>query len=349
MKEAVLYSEIGDGRVKCTACWRYCILKPEQTGFCGVRTNIGGKLYLSVYGLVSAMHVDPIEKKPVLHMFPNSRILSLSTTGCNYACAYCQNWDISQRRKAEGTEISPEDVVDEALRLKCRGIAYTYNEPTIFMEFAHDIGVIARKKGLINIFVTNGFETDESISMARDFLTAATVDFKGNAGTQFYRKYISVPSAEPIYATLEGLKKAGIHLEITDLVLPGIGDNTDELRTMLGRILDSVGNAVPIEFLRFHPDFKLQDLPQTPVRTLEQHHDIALEMGFKYSYVGNVPGHRFENTYCPGCGRVVVERNIFRTTKIMLTTDGKCVYCGYDTGIILDDGKPASLAGIYEA
>ncbi len=344
MKEAVLYEEMEEGRVKCTACWRYCILKPGQTGFCGVRTNLDGKLYLSVYGLVSAMHVDPIEKKPVLHMFPNSRIFSLSTTGCNYACAYCQNWDISQRRKAEGTEITPEDVVDEAIRLKCRGIAYTYNEPTIFMEFAHDIGVIARKRGLINIFVTNGFETDESIEMAKDFLTAATVDFKGNAGTQFYRKYISVPSAEPIYHTLEGFRKAGIHLEITDLVLPGIGDSTDELRNMLGRILDSVGNDVPVEFLRFHPDFKLQDLPPTPVETLELHHDIAVEMGFKYAYVGNVPGHRYENTYCPGCGRVIVERNIFRTTKIMLTPEGECIYCGYPTGIILEGRKSAPPA-----
>lgn len=336
MKEASLYTSMGDSRVKCTACWRFCILKPDQVGFCGVRKNRGGKLYLSVYGIVSAMHVDPIEKKPVLHMYPNSRILSISTTGCNYACAYCQNWDISQRRKAEGTRVSPGEIVDEAVRMGCRGIAYTYNEPTIFMEFAHDVGVLAKKRGLINIFVTNGFESDEAISMAKDFLTAATVDFKGNAGTQFYRKYISVPSAEPIFHTLEQMKKAGIHVEITDLVVPEVGDSLEDLRAMLSNIIDAVGYDVPIGFLRFHPDFKLLDLPPTPVKTLELHHDIAVKMGFKYVYIGNAPGHEYENTYCPGCGKMIVERYIFRTTKVMLTDEGKCRSCGYDTGIILD-------------
>jgi pyruvate formate lyase activating enzyme len=337
MMEASLYEAMDNSRVKCTACWRYCILKPGQTGFCGVRLNRDGKLYLSVYGIVSAMHVDPIEKKPVLHMYPNSRILSISTTGCNYACAYCQNWDISQRRKAEGEEMSPEDIVDEAIRLGCSGIAYTYNEPTIFMEFAHDVGVLAKKRGLINIFVTNGFETDEAISIAKDFLTAATVDFKGNAGTAFYRKYISVPSADPIYHTLEMMKKSGIHVEITDLVVTEVGDNTDELRNMLSHVLDAVGDKVPVGFLRFHPDFKLMDLPPTPVKTLELHHDIAVDMGFKYVYIGNAPGHRYENTYCPGCGALIMERHGFRTTKVMVTRNGKCNFCGYDTGIIPGD------------
>ncbi|MEM0155623.1 MAG: AmmeMemoRadiSam system radical SAM enzyme [Thermoplasmataceae archaeon] len=334
MMEASLYETISDNRVKCTACWRYCILKPGQTGFCGVRLNREGKLYLSVYGIVSAMHVDPIEKKPVLHMYPNSKILSISTTGCNYACAYCQNWDISQRRKAEGEAISPEDIVDKAIRHGCAGIAYTYNEPTIFMEFAHDVGVLAKKRGLINIFVTNGFETDEAVSMAEDFLTAATVDFKGNAGAAFYRKFISVPSADPIYHTLERMKKSGIHLEITDLVVTEVGDNTDDLRNMLNHILDAVGNKVPIGFLRFHPDFKLMDLPPTPIETMELHHDIAMEMGFKYVYIGNAPGHRYENTYCPGCGALIMERHGFRTTKVMVKSNGKCSFCGYDTGII---------------
>ncbi|MGC8609615.1 MAG: radical SAM protein, partial [Thermoplasmata archaeon] len=185
MEKSVLYREDGE-KITCTACRRYCRLGEGQTGFCGVRKNIGGKLYLLVYGLPSAINVDPIEKKPVLHMYPGSRIFSIGTVGCSFACQYCQNYDISQRRTVTGYHYDPQEIVEQAEDYGCQGIAYTYNEPSIFMEYAHDIGVIARKHGMFNIFVTNGYETPEALDMAMDFLDIATVDFKGNASNEFY-------------------------------------------------------------------------------------------------------------------------------------------------------------------
>ncbi len=336
---AKLYRRIDDS-VECTACSRYCRLKPGKTGFCGVRKNIDGDLYLLVYGLPAAINVDPIEKKPVLHMYPGARIFSLSTVGCSFACQYCQNYDISQRRTITGYHYDPEDIVEEALNMGCQGIAYTYNEPSIFMEYAHDIGVIARRHGLINIFVTNGFETPESIDYAKDFLDAATVDFKGNASDEFYRKYILVPSARPIFETLANLKSAGIHVEITDLVVPGVGDRLEDARSMLERIMDILGEYVPISFLRFHPDYRMMDLPDTPIETLRKHHDLAVSMGFKYVYVGNVPGYG-ENTYCPNCGNLLIERFVFSSKVIGLDKNGKCKKCGYDPHIPLLKEKRA--------
>ncbi|WP_297215857.1 AmmeMemoRadiSam system radical SAM enzyme [Thermoplasma sp.] len=335
--KATLYRKIDD-MVECTACSRYCKLKEGKTGFCGVRKNIDGDLYLLVYGIPAAINVDPIEKKPVLHMFPGSMIYSLSTVGCSFACQYCQNYDISQRRTITGYHYEPQQIVEEAISMGCRGIAYTYNEPSIFMEYAHDIGVIARRKGLINIFVTNGFETPEAVDYARDFLDAATVDFKGNASDAFYRKYISVPSAEPIFRTIENLKAAGIHVEITDLVVPEVGDNLDDARLMLKRIMDIIGEYVPISFLRFHPDYMMMNLPETPVETLKKHRDLAVSMGFKYVYIGNVPGY-YENTYCPNCGNLLIERFIFSSKVVGLDKNGRCKKCGFDPHIPLNSDR----------
>ena len=188
MKEAVLFEHTGDGKVRCTACARYCKLGEGQTGLCGVRQNIGGRLQLLVYGRVITGHIDPIEKKPLVHYMPGTRIFSIATTGCNWLCRYCQNYDISQRRKVEGELLAPEEIVSLAQKNRCEGIAYTYNEPTIYLEFAHDVGVIARKKGIFNSFVSNGYGTPEDIPVLNDFLDAITVDFKGNAEKGFVRK-----------------------------------------------------------------------------------------------------------------------------------------------------------------
>ena len=330
-----LYHTMPNGSVRCDVCLRRCVLKESQIGFCGIRKNEGGKIELLAYGKVEALHIDPIEKKPVLHAFPNSRILSLSTTGCNFACQYCQNWDLSQRRKVSGRDMTPEEVVDLAVEYGCKGIAYTYNEPTIFLEYARDIGLLAKKKGLINIFVTNGYETPEAVDVLGDFLDFATVDFKGNGNNEFYRKYISVSSADPIFETIKNMLDKKIHVEITDLVIPKIGDSLDDAKSMVSRIKDIAGEDIPISFLAFHPDYRLLNLPETPLFTLEKHYALAKRLGMRYVYIGNVFGDERQNTSCPNCGKVVIRRNAFDTTEINLADDGRCKYCGYKIPIIL--------------
>src|SRR5713226_2939927 len=281
-KEAILYEKIPNDKVRCTACARYCEIGNGQIGLCGVRGNKGGKLELFVYGKVISGHIDPIEKKPVTHYRPGTSIYSIATTGCNWLCKYCQNYDISQRRKIEGTEMTPEEVVDQAIRYGTDGIAYTYNQPSIFIEFARDCGVIARKKGLFNIFVSNGYDTPQTVKMMDEFLDCITVDFKGNAETDFTRKYIGIPDAQPIFQTIQEIRDRGkTHIEITDLVVPEIGDNLDEARKLSRWLYDNLGPDVPVHFLRFHPDYKLMHLPSTPVKTLEEHCRVAREEGLR--------------------------------------------------------------------
>ncbi|MCL4451676.1 MAG: AmmeMemoRadiSam system radical SAM enzyme [Candidatus Thermoplasmatota archaeon] len=333
--EAVLYTKDRDQRVTCTACLRRCRLGPGQPGFCGIRVNSGGKLDLLTYSMPYSIQIDPIEKKPVLHMLPGTRILSLGTTGCNYACQYCQNYSMSQRKDVQGTRIEPREIVKLAIELGCSGIAYTYNEPTVFMEFAHDVGMLAKEKGLINIFVSNGYETPEAIEYASTFLDSMTIDFKGNAGNAFYRKYISVPSADPIFDTIEKAITEGIHVEVTDLVVPEVGDSLEDARSMIRKIKAKAGTSVPLSFLRFHPDYKMMNLPSTPLNTLEMHYALAKEEGMQFVYLGNIPGHVNESTYCPVCGSMLIYRNGFSSDVRGLDKNGNCKKCGFSSGIVL--------------
>lgn len=341
--KATLYEPLSGGAVKCTACRRYCRLKPGQTGFCGVRKNVEGELDLLVYGIPMAINIDPIEKKPVLHAYPGSRVLSFGTSGCDFACKFCQNYEMSQRREVMGKRTTPEEIVDMAIRKGCRGIAYTYNEPTIFLEFADEVGRLAHSKGLFNIFVTNGYETPEAVRSMENFLDFATVDFKGNASREFYRKYISIGDPESIFDTLSLLKQTHIQVEITDLVAPGIGDSLKEAESMISRILDIFGPEMPLSFLRFHPDYLLMDLPPTPVETLMEHYRLALDMGLKYVYIGNVPGLREQNTYCPDCGKLLVERNYMNTRKLWLLPDSSCPGCGRKIPFLMNKGEKGNL------
>jgi pyruvate formate lyase activating enzyme len=304
-------------------------------GFCGIRGNLGGKLQLFVYGKIIAGHVDPIEKKPVTHYMPGSRIFSIATTGCSWACAYCQNYDISQRRKVEGLDATPESVVEMTKRYRCEGLAYTYNEPSIFIEFAHDIGVQARKAGLINIFVSNGYDTPDGVGLMRDFLDCITVDFKGSGETKFVRRYITIANADPIFQTLLELRdKTKVHIEITDLIVPEVGDDLDAAKKLCSWVNDNLGPDTPIHFLRFHPDYKMLNLPPTPTKTLEKHHAVAKEVGLNYAYLGNVPGHPLEHTYCSECGKVVVERFGFDISSWHLDEQNRCEYCGNEIPIV---------------
>ncbi|MDA8054784.1 MAG: AmmeMemoRadiSam system radical SAM enzyme [Thermoplasmatales archaeon] len=335
MKEAFLYS-IEKSKVRCTACSRYCLLGEGQTGFCGVRKNIGGKLFLLVYGRAAAVAIDPIEKKPLFHYLPGARVLSMSTNGCSWACAYCQNYDLSQRREITGEHLTPEQVVEMAVESGSDGISYTYNEPSIFSEYAHDIGILARKHGIFSTFVSNGYETREAIPYLSEFLDAISIDFKGNGNDAFGRKYIGIMSYSPVFDTLKRLKRAGIYTEITDLVVPvkGIGDNIEDARTLARWIKDNLGPDVPLHFTRFHPDYRMIDVPVTPIDTLEKHYAVAKEEGIKFVYIGNIPGHPLENTYCPNCGKELVRRNGFQITNYGITADGRCPFCGEDMHIV---------------
>ena len=328
-KEAILYEKLPNDKVRCTACARYCELGKGQVGLCGIRGNEDGKLDLYVYGKVIAGHVDPVEKKPVVHYRPGSQVFSIATTGCNWLCKYCQNYDISQRRKVEGQDMTPQEVVKTALDYKADGIAYTYNEPSIFIEFARDCGVEARKNGLYNAFVSNGYDTPETVKMMNEFLDCITVDFKGNAEPNFTRKYIGVPDPQPIFDTLIEIRdKTNIHVEITDLIVPQVGDSLEHARKLCKFVYDEFGPEMPIHFLRFHPDYKMMEFDSTPVETLEKHHKIAKEVGLKYAYLGNVPGHPLEHTYCPECKKIAIKRFGFDIDEWNLDEKNQCKFCG---------------------
>lgn len=335
MKEAYLYSNV-QGKVRCTACNRYCLLGKGQTGFCGIRKNIDGRLFLLSYGRAATLAIDPIEKKPLYHYLPGGRVLSLSSSGCNWSCSYCQNYEISQRREIMGEYLTPEEIVKIAMNGGADGISYTYNEPTIFAEYAHDIGILARKHNIFSTFVSNGYESEEAVPYLSEFLDAISIDFKGNGNDTFGRKYIGILSYTPVFDTLKRLKNAGIYTEVTDLVVPvkGIGDNQEDARTLSRWIRDNLGPDTPLHFTRFHPDYRMRDVPATPVETLERHHAIAKEEGLKFVYIGNVPGHPLENTYCPNCGNELVRRYGFQIKKYEITPEGRCPFCGQDMHIV---------------
>ena len=327
-KEAILYEKLPDQKVKCTACARYCEIGKNQIGLCAIRGNEDGKLQLYAYGKVISGHIDPIEKKPVIHYWPGSKIYSIATTGCNWLCKYCQNSDISQRRKIEGIDMTPEDVANTAVKYGAHGIAYTYNEPSIFIEFARDCGVAARKKGLFNAFVSNGYDTPETVKMMGEFLDCITVDFKGSAEPEFTRKFIGVPAPQPIFDSLLEIRdKTNIHVEITDLIVPEVGDSLVYAKKLSKFVYDEFGPEMPIHFLRFHPDYKMMEYPSTPVETLEKHYEVAKSQGLKYVYLGNVPGHKWEHTYCSACNKIVVKRYGFDIQEWHLDDNNRCEYC----------------------
>jgi len=335
-KEALLYRLIDMNKriVECTACPRRCKIGDGLYGFCGIRWNFNGKLYLVSYGLAIAVAIDPIEKKPLYHFHPGSAVFSMSTTGCSWGCIFCQNWDISQRRMIAGWKLPPETVVNIALAYGAHGITYTYNEPVVFVEYAYDVGVIAKKHNLFNTMVTNGYMTDETVDIVAKFVDAITVDLKGHGDQEVAKKLCLVPDVEPVFNTIVELKKKGVFVEITDLVIPKYGDDTEKARKLARWIVENLGPETPVHFLRFHPDYKLLDVPSTPVKTLEKHISVAREEGLVYTYIGNVPGHHYEHTYCPKCGKPVIKRLGFDIIEYNLDEELRCRYCGYKINIV---------------
>jgi pyruvate formate lyase activating enzyme len=325
--EAMLYEESEDKKVRCNLCGRRCIIEDDGKGFCLVRKNEGGKLYSLVYGKAISACADPIGKKPLSHFNPGSLVLSIATVGCNFRCQFCDNWVISQRKKMEGRHFPPEEVIKAAKDNNCQGISYTYTEPTIFFEYAYETAKLAHQVGFFNTFVTNGYMTPEAVRKIAPYLDAATVDFKGGGDPDFYKDFSAVPSTEPIYRCLEEMKRNDIHLEITNLVVPKKGDSPHRIEELAAWVKDALGKDTPFHLLRFHPDYQLTTIPSTSIKTLEKTYKTVKETGLNYVYVGNLPGHPYENTYCPNCNELVIKRFSFEIAKWNLTKNMHCPAC----------------------
>ncbi len=336
MKEAKYYKTLGENKVKCLLCPRECTIENGTYGACLTRKNVDGKLYSVVYGKISSMAIDPIEKKPLFHFWPGSPTFSISTVGCNLKCMHCQNWTISQVSPDHLTlrELDPESVVRYALRYKCNSISYTYNEPLIWFEFVLDTAKEAKKEGIMNILVTNGFINEDPLKELLPYIDAANVDLK-SINDEFYRKICKADKAvEHVQRTIVMMKESKVHVEITNLIIPTENDKEDEIRKLSVWVLENVGETTPLHFTRFHPDYKLTFLPPTPIYTLERAREIAISEGLKYVYIGNVPGHSFENTYCPRCHSLLIGRYGFSIINWNLTEDNRCKNCGESIPIV---------------
>ena len=318
----------GGGRVHCFLCAHQCLIDTGGLGLCGVRQNREGVLYTLVYGYPVSTAVDPIEKKPLFHFLPGSLSYSLATVGCNFTCTFCQNADISQMPRDEGRVIgrpmSPEEVVSAALRAQCRSIAYTYTEPTVFFEYARDCARLATVAGLKNVFVTNGYMTEQALADIDGDLHAANVDLKAFTD-DFYRKLVGA-RLKPVLDSIRRMWEMGIWLEVTTLLIPGRNDGEEELRR-LAEFLVSLSPDIPWHVSRFHPTYHLLDVPPTPLASVERAIRIGKEEGLRYVYGGNIPGHSSESTACPSCGNTVIDRQGFSVRGIHLE-GGRCRYCG---------------------
>ncbi len=310
----------------------------ENRGICGVRENQNGKLVSLVYGKAIAVHVDPIEKKPLFHFLPGSFSYSIATVGCNLRCSFCQNWEISQLPKEHpdkitGEDFPPERVIYEAIATHCESIAYTYTEPTIFTEYALDTMKLAKKKGLKNIWVTNGYMSKKCLKLIAPYLDAANVDLKTfNPG--YYQKICGI-KMQPVLDNLAEIKKLGIFLEVTTLIIPTLNDSPDELKATAEFIAQKLGKETPWHISRFFPAYKIRDIIPTPIETLKKAYDIGKEAGINFVYVGNVPGTDLENTHCPKCGKVAIERRGYSTKLGEVSPKGRCKKCGQDLNLIL--------------
>jgi len=327
-KEAMFYKKLDNLSVQCQLCFRKCIIAEGKSGFCRVRENQGGKLYSLVYGKPGGLQIDPIELEPMYHMIPGHRNLCLFTVSCNFRCKHCHNWNISQKGPEEirSLALSPEEVVEEALRRGCKSISFSINEPTVFYEYMYDIAKITKERELLTLFHTNGSLGPQSLRALLKYMDGVAVDLKGFTN-EFYRKTSSA-KLEPVLRTLDIIKEEGGHLEIVNLIIPTLNDDLKKVREMCIWIRDNLGEDTPVHFTRFYPAYKLTNLPYTPVKTLEGAREIAQKVGLKYVYIGNLPGHEGNNTYCPQCKRRLVHRIHF-TVLSNNVKDGKCGFCQY--------------------
>jgi pyruvate formate lyase activating enzyme len=332
LKEALLYKKLKDQKVRCNLCNHRCLISEGKRGICFVRENQNGTLFSLVYGIAIAANIDPIEKKPLFHFQPGSQSFSVATAGCNFRCEFCQNWNISQITKGPhgriiGESLPPEKIVAEAKKKGCRSIAYTYTEPTIFFEYAYDTGRLAKKGGLANVFVTNGYQTPETIKEMAKFVDAVNIDLK-SFSEKFYQKVCGA-HLEPVLKSIKLMHKAGIWVEITTLVVPKQNDSKEELRS-IAKFIASVDKNIPWHISRFHPDYQMTEAYPTPIETLEMAYGLGKKAGLKYVYLGNIMTEEKENTYCPKCNNLAIRRQWYSVEILGVDKNGKCKKCGQD-------------------
>ncbi len=332
MKEAMFW-EKANGKLECTLCPHRCKISDGKRGICGVRENRKGTLQSLIYGMATSVTPDPIEKKPLYHFHPGTYALSFGTVGCNFKCQHCQNYSISQA-DFEGTRFkrfTPEKVVDSAKRLKCDGIAWTYNEPTIWYEFTYDASILAKEEGLYTCYVTNGYIESEPLEKISPYLDAMNIDVKSYSN-DFYKK-ICKGKLQPVLDTCMLAKKLDIFIEFTYLVIPGENDDEAGLEKFCTWVTEALGENTPVHFSRFHPDYHMLDSQSTPLSTLSKAYEIAKKSGINYVYLGNVPHGEYENTFCHACGNLLIERVGF-STKGYYAQEAKCPKCGEAIPII---------------
>jgi pyruvate formate lyase activating enzyme len=326
IREAKFYDKLPHKKIKCKLCPRECVIDDRERGYCGVRENRGGTYYTLVHSRVVAAHIDPIEKKPFFHFRPGTTAFSIATAGCNVNCKMCQNWDISQVRpeQVNGTYLPPEGAAEVAGRYRCNSIAYTYSEPVIYFEYMLDTAERARAAGIKNVVVTGGYIQTEPLKLLCGKVDAIKVDLKAFS-EKFYREVVN-GELKPVLDALVAMRKLGMWTEIVYLVVPTLNDGEQEFKDLARWVKTYLGADVPLHFSRFHPEYLLKNLAVTPVSTLDRAHSIATAEGLHYVYVGNVPGHAAENTYCPKCRRAVVERTGFAVRAVHLNKSN-CKYC----------------------
>lgn len=322
-----LYSTKSDKGVQCGICPHKCNLSEGQRGLCKSRINRGGRLITEAYGHLCALHIDPVEKKPLLHFYPNSRCLSLAATGCNFACRNCQNWEISQAEPASipSEYYPPEQIVKTCLETDCPAIAYTYTEPITFFEYMYDTAKLAHETGIRNILVSAGYINEAPLRQLCEVIDAANIDLK-SFSDELYVK-INCGHLAPVLDTLQTMKEAGVWLEITNLVIPTVNDSMDMIREMCHWLSKNGFKDTPLHFSRFFPMYQMQDIPPTPVKTLIEARDIAREEGLEFVYIGNVDNADMESTFCPSCHHLLVKRNGYHILRYHVTSEGKCEYC----------------------
>ncbi len=323
------WHRLDDGRIQCDVCPRFCKLQEGQRGLCFVRACENGQIVLTTYGRSSGFCVDPIEKKPLNHYLPGTPILSFGTAGCNLSCKFCQNWDISKSREidtlADGA--SPEVIARAAKQLGCRSVAFTYNDPVIFHEYAIDVAQACHEIGVKAVAVTAGYQCEAPRAEFYRYMDAANVDLK--AFTEQFYKQVTIGHLQPVLDTLEYLKKeTNVWFEITTLLIPGENDSEKEIEELTQWVMEHLGPDVPLHFTAFHPDFKMLDKPPTPSSTLTQARRIAVKNGLRYAYTGNVHDEEGGSTYCHHCGRKLIGRDWYVMTDWHLTDDGRCLHCG---------------------
>ncbi|MDI6850743.1 MAG: AmmeMemoRadiSam system radical SAM enzyme [bacterium] len=328
MREARFYTKLENNKVQCHLCRHNCIISEGRFGICGVRKNEKGTLYTLVYNYPVAINVDPIEKKPLYHFLPGSRALSIATVGCNFSCKFCQNYDIAQAPKYGeifGEHVPRETVVALAEKYRCESISYTYTEPTIFYEYAYDIAVLAKSKGIKNTFVTNGYIEEDPLKEIAPFLDSANIDLK-SFRKEFYAKIVGA-RLDQVLESIKLYFKMGIWIELTTLIIPGYNDSEEELRDIARFIKKELAQYVPWHVSRFYPHYKMSNVPPTPVKKVLRAREIGLKEGLLYVYAGNIPGDEGNDTYCPNCKRVVIRRKGFWVVENH-ARGGICEYCG---------------------